>query len=692
VFRRTIKIPNPGGKDSKMKMKHLRVKYIINFITFTILFFLCKQSADNDRDESIKIDKQEMKAHVTFTLGASKVKKAHRKVYTSLKKNSFLTAGDVVRTGKNSQVTLSIENSTICKIMGSSKVKIASLFINQNNQGRKNIFHLKSGKILLNPRKLAPGDNYQISTVTSVAAVRGTKFVVSYSPKYEKSSISVGEGRVSVFYNFPEFAKLSEKIISKSAFLEKLKTLIQSSTYLYEGQNAQIDSKLSNKINRYIYRIVKKYRALSSNLPENDLQIRKIIDKEFPVTKLNTEILNMPANAEILSLPINFYEIPPEDQLILLEPLAVSKPKGPGQYPDKTEPKLSGKKEYSKDFKDADKLENKKLVDDTPEKKKVFLGKKIWTVKIKSTAQSKPAVEGRRIYVINSSSVLIALNRYSGKVLWKRVLDPGRYSSPFIDQGMLFAGSSNGLLYAVHIKNGAIKWKKKVGAVLFGAMPVSQKSRLFIGTASGELRAVNKFTGEKLWSYQAKSGIYSSAYTRHNKLFFNSEDGTVHCLNLLTGKKLWSFKTGGRIISSNPVLYQNMVILGSYNGSVYAIGAYSGKLIWRFKTGKKITSSPRVQNGIVFFGSTDQNIYALDVKSGQMIWKKNLGAPVNEDVVLSGKNILAGAGNHLYLFSSQGNLIWSKLMLSPVKSVNSITEKSFIVSTESGRITALTSY
>lgn len=103
----------------------------------------------------------------------------------------ILGEGYAVKTGKDSFATLQIGDAIIVKIQRESSLKIDSIL----STGQDKLF-LNNGQVLSKIDKLKKNSTFSIKTPTSIAAVRGTEFSVSYSKG--KSVIVVKNGTVNV--------------------------------------------------------------------------------------------------------------------------------------------------------------------------------------------------------------------------------------------------------------------------------------------------------------------------------------------------------------------------------------------------------------------------------------------------------------------------------------------------------------
>ena len=159
-------------------------------------------------------------------------------------------------------------------------------------------------------------------------------------------------------------------------------------------------------------------------------------------------------------------------------------------------------------------------------------------------------------------SGVLALALADGKPLWRQELgDNDLTAAIFVrtaGHGQLFLGSANGNIYALDAATGAVQWKK---TELDGV----RSPPAFFVSSSGPLVV----TGSKY--------------------------GTVRGLDATTGAERWNYKTGDRIAGSPAILVERggaRAFVGSYDRFLHALDATNGSLIWRYAARGGLYSSP----------------------------------------------------------------------------------------------------
>src|SRR5689334_17172230 len=112
------------------------------------------------------------------------------------------------------------------------------------------------------------------------------------------------------------------------------------------------------------------------------------------------------------------------------------------------------------------------------------------------------------------------------------------------------------------------------------------------------------------WTYEAGDAIESSAAIADGAVYVGSAKGELLAIDLETGKLRWKYATGkdAYIGESSPAVGAESVFIGDLNGVLHAVGLQDGKARWIFKTDDEIRSSPVVVDDLVLIGSYDTHL------------------------------------------------------------------------------------
>jgi outer membrane protein assembly factor BamB len=189
----------------------------------------------------------------------------------------------------------------------------------------------------------------------------------------------------------------------------------------------------------------------------------------------------------------------------------------------------------------------------------------------------------------------------------------------------------------------ALKWTFSTNGAIYSS-PAVAGGVVYIGSADGNLYAVEAAGGKLRWKFDAHGRVSSSPAVVDGVVYVVSLDGNLYAVDAATGKQCWAFATEGEhrftrpgnlgafpptevvpdpwdFFLSSPTVVGGAVYFGSGDGHVYAVDAKTGALVWKFKTGDVVHGSPAVSGGIVYVGSWDTYFYALDAATGALKWK-----------------------------------------------------------------------
>ena len=215
-------------------------------------------------------------------------------------------------------------------------------------------------------------------------------------------------------------------------------------------------------------------------------------------------------------------------------------------------------------------------------------------------------------------------------------------------------------------------WSK--GAVVDGVRVDGElHDLLYIGTREGELIALDRTSGERMWRFELigeekERAIYGTPAVAGDKLYVGGYDSMLYVLSLDEGEMQARVPLGGPIVGG-PVVVDNLVLVGSSDGYMYAFD--TEKLIeeqvsttddreWRFATEGKVWSTPAVSDGVAYFGSLDHNVYAVDVEDGTKVWQFETSGAVTASPVVMAGTVYVGSFDRVFyaIDADTGDEVW----------------------------------
>jgi hypothetical protein len=114
-------------------------------------------------------------------------------------KGMALSEGDIVETGPNGYATLTLPDRSQVSLPSASRIRLARLRQVPMSDSIDRRFTLEQGRSEARVTPMAnPASRFLITTPVAVAAVRGTQYVVTYTPSEMKAVTVVTEGKVAV--------------------------------------------------------------------------------------------------------------------------------------------------------------------------------------------------------------------------------------------------------------------------------------------------------------------------------------------------------------------------------------------------------------------------------------------------------------------------------------------------------------
>ncbi len=256
-------------------------------------------------------------------------------------------------------------------------------------------------------------------------------------------------------------------------------------------------------------------------------------------------------------------------------------------------------------------------------------GREIWSFNTKAENLSEPLLDDQNgiIYFVTSASVIYALEADTGRQIWIHSRqDTSSFSirgggRPTLKDGNLFVGFSDGTLVSFNAKSGSIIWEiqlnknKKFRDV--DSSHLVDGDRVYTTGYDDKLYCLSTSKGDIIWKVEA--GGYNTLSIYGNKLFFPTSHGELRALNKDTGENLWTYKLADGL-ATQAKMYKGLIVFGESQSHLVFLDPETGKKISSFEPGRGVHAAPAVdeKKSRIYFISGEANLYALDA---QWSWK-----------------------------------------------------------------------
>lgn len=243
-------------------------------------------------------------------------------------------------------------------------------------------------------------------------------------------------------------------------------------------------------------------------------------------------------------------------------------------------------------------------------------GKPKWTFKTDSDISSGANFTLDKVLFGSGDENLYCLS-LEGKEQWRFKVPGGPVlGSPVIVGNRTFAAGCDSSLHVIDTATG-----KEVGNPVnlggqVGATAAVLGDSIFVCTMSDEVLAIDWKKGEILWRFMPmknRQGFASAPAATDKLIIAGSKDKRVYALDRQTGQQVWSFLTKNKVDSSAVVVGQR-VFVGSQDHQLYILDLASGSELQRFNLGAPVTSSPAVAGNCLVIGTDDGTVHCLGTK------------------------------------------------------------------------------
>lgn len=299
-----------------------------------------------------------------------------------------------------------------------------------------------------------------------------------------------------------------------------------------------------------------------------------------------------------------------------------------------------------------------------------------------------PVVGDGRLYVVDSSAVIHALDPRNGNSIWRHTIKvSGDLEDATFGGGVSFAGgkvyATNGVgdVVALDAATGNPIWRVKPAGPLRGAPTVAFNS-VYVMTQDNQIYALNADDGAVIWQDAAasgQSGVFGVAAPAvgQGTVVAGYSSGELVAYRYENGRNLWSDALSRTSISTqvgtltdvdaDPIIDQGRVYALGQGGRMAAYEINSGQRLWELTLAG--ISTPSVVGEWVFTLTDDAKILAIQRSTGRIRWVTQLqqwrDAKDKEGPIFWTGPVLAN--NRLWVASSRG----------AVKSVDVMTGEAF---------------
>ncbi len=140
---------------------------------------------------------QNRRARVNYVSGQVQGREGEGKPVASLSQGDVLLENHQIRTGNDGRIELVLDEGSVVRIGPNTNFVLKGYNYGENANRNTNV-GLSSGSMTMRVTRLTQDSQFNVSTVTAVAGVRGTFFYVNFDEESQDVGIAVYSGAVAV--------------------------------------------------------------------------------------------------------------------------------------------------------------------------------------------------------------------------------------------------------------------------------------------------------------------------------------------------------------------------------------------------------------------------------------------------------------------------------------------------------------
>ncbi|MHB8104716.1 MAG: outer membrane protein assembly factor BamB family protein [Dehalococcoidales bacterium] len=227
-------------------------------------------------------------------------------------------------------------------------------------------------------------------------------------------------------------------------------------------------------------------------------------------------------------------------------------------------------------------------------------------------------IDNGRLFIGSSDGFIYSLDAATGDLLSGYQTGDKIWGTPTVADNTLYIGSFDKKLYAFNTDDLTLKWAYTTeGSII--AKPLVNNGVVYIGSFDRNLYAINAADGTLKWKFMAKNWFWTQPVLMNDTLYAGSLDGNMYVLNAATGESVSPPFELKSPVASQPVSFDNFVIVATQNGIIYKIDATTQTVKQLAALTGNIDGPLMVYQGIIYFQTQDITLQRIDANTGAVM-------------------------------------------------------------------------
>jgi outer membrane protein assembly factor BamB len=247
-------------------------------------------------------------------------------------------------------------------------------------------------------------------------------------------------------------------------------------------------------------------------------------------------------------------------------------------------------------------------------------GSELWRQSLPTEVLSAPQSNGSLVVVQTIDGQVLGFASADGEKRWQYngsvpVLSMRAAAAPLVGGDVVIASFANGNMMALAAESGQPLWQYEVGQpdgrtelerlVDIAGQPLVVETALLVVGYQGKLALVDIRTGQEIWSREASS-LYSPMIAGGD-IYLASANGELVALRGSDRRELWTQDRLKWRQLTQPMVYEDYLVVGDYEGYLHAVNREDGKLVGQLEfddEGIRVPAQRLANGNLLVFGNS----------------------------------------------------------------------------------------
>ena len=235
-------------------------------------------------------------------------------------------------------------------------------------------------------------------------------------------------------------------------------------------------------------------------------------------------------------------------------------------------------------------------------------------------------------YIVSGSDASQSVSTLDGKILWQKPLEKGYggFGTPscaILDGKILYTATNWRNVIARDVDTGKLLWKDTNRQLIHPTINFNEDGNIILATGKF-IQLLDKKTGKTIASNtKVPCGSFSQPICKDGKIFIGTQWDGLAAFDSKNLKTLWTTKRAtGRAwiatvayrlptftIESDPVFWNDNILISSTSGNCYYISPKDGKVLWTLPIGVPLISTPLIKDNLLIQADYSGRIFIWEI-------------------------------------------------------------------------------